>query len=953
MNFSTNQPIANSANGAGSATLSARYVMSSKKSPCPVCGRTRDGDCRSMEAGNVILCHTHQDQAAPINGYQYIRKSDRGAGWGVWVWGEEKGRKYARPDRGETQTTFDYPGRDGKPLIRVHRQKGRSPEFYQSYYVNGAWYTASKVADSVKSQMRRSVPLYRYAEVRAAIDRGEAIVFCEGEKCADALWKIGIAATTSIGGSGAFSTWGEYTKDLDGAAIVVMMPDRDQVGIKYLETVMKALPIAGWIKCFPKSPVWDLTLPKNDGLDVADWIAEGAKKADVMALIDAVKNAAIDAPLDATAIAVSVETLIDQNLDDWIEEEELAKLGKSSGMDRKAFLSLVGAIRSRREIGETIERLNVEVNPTIDVASILPPRLAGMMQRDARLLGVDPIMLFHYLLCVLPAFLRKDTRLDIGGTLIPCIVWGVIVAKSGRGKTRAEKLICSFMTEQQKLSMKRYHEDKKQHDKDVAAARKNHADNEEEELQPPLLPRKYVFSVATIQGVVKNLKEQIDRGSVWARDELAGLFKSLGQFSKGDHEGNEILLSLWDCSDVIWDRADAENSFIAENPHMSIIGGLQPGKFKHVFKDPDDVDGLAARILFVMPREIHQKHKIGYCELSQYLPGFYTTVENLDLGTIRIDRAAYILWREKEFEARQMGRICGNGAMDAWLHKAPGHIGRIALGLHVIDCVEDPSKDPRTLTADTMRRAILFWEYCRACYDQILNTGASTSEIQVVLTKVLDKAIDMGGLSAREANQYVGAIATRAKEAGRTPTAYAYDLFSQLVEAGKGKVIQSGRTRKFIPLVCLSPDEQIAGGIAPESIAPPPVDDDEVPDEMPAPPAAPTPPENPFNETAPVEESPAVDQSEPDYFADESIADFIFLAQAAIDDGRPELIDAHLESIPQKIRARFKDVVMAGVILPTQTEAPAPESIPVEEVIQEKIDLNAPPPPIHDPNNPF
>jgi hypothetical protein len=45
---------------------------------------------------------------------------------------------------------------------------------------------------------RSLIPIYRYTEVRKAIDNGELIWWVEGESCADALWALGIPATTSI-----------------------------------------------------------------------------------------------------------------------------------------------------------------------------------------------------------------------------------------------------------------------------------------------------------------------------------------------------------------------------------------------------------------------------------------------------------------------------------------------------------------------------------------------------------------------------------------------------------------------------------------------------------------------------------------------------------------------------------------------------------------------------------
>jgi len=241
------------------------------------------------------------------------------------------------------------------------------------------------------------------------------------------------------------------------------------------------------------------------------------------------------------------------------------------------------------------------------------------------------------------------------------------------------------------------------------------------------------------------------------------------------------------------------------------------------------------------------------------------------------------------------------------------------------------------LTLETMQRAIVYWEYCRACYERVLSTGADSSSIQSVLTKVLDKAIEMSGLSAREANQYVNAIAAAAKESGRTPTAYAYDLFSQLVEAGKGRVEQVGKTRKFIPLICLDPESQKVTTLTTvdESI--------DVPEELPvvrkcsvvSTPDKEEPKKNPFPEPQPPK--PKEDFSV--HYSDENIANLVEVVQAAIEEGCSDVIDSFFEPTPIKIRKQIKDLVMSivnPVPEPTQTAAETPQPT------QQPIDLNNP-----------
>jgi hypothetical protein len=96
---------------------------------------------------------------------------------------------------------------------------------------------------------REDIPIYRYAEIQQAIANNELIYLVEGEACADIFWKLGLAATCNIGGSG---KWRDSdTRDLEGAKVVIV-PDRDEPGINHAEGVHQHFPGALWLVSLPK-----------------------------------------------------------------------------------------------------------------------------------------------------------------------------------------------------------------------------------------------------------------------------------------------------------------------------------------------------------------------------------------------------------------------------------------------------------------------------------------------------------------------------------------------------------------------------------------------------------------------------------------------------------------------------------------------------------------------------
>jgi hypothetical protein len=114
----------------------------------------------------------------------------------------------------------------------------------------------------------RNVP-YRLPELIESVAGERAVHIVEGEKCAEALWSMGVPATTNAGGAGKWKPeLSEHFKDAD----VVLIPDHDDAGWNHVNQVGFALTgIAKSIRV--------LVLPgvKPKG-DVADWLADGGTR---------------------------------------------------------------------------------------------------------------------------------------------------------------------------------------------------------------------------------------------------------------------------------------------------------------------------------------------------------------------------------------------------------------------------------------------------------------------------------------------------------------------------------------------------------------------------------------------------------------------------------------------------------------------------------------------------
>jgi predicted P-loop ATPase len=247
--------------------MTTNMIRSREQNPCPVCNRTKDSDCSWYPDGETVMCKTYVDGSGHDESkWHYTGVNELGF-QGKFVLKTEK--EFVKASRPQSEKHYYYPDREGNNLVRVTRKDDGSGKksFYQSHWDGGKW------AKGNPDEIQKRIPVYRYTEVRDAIARGELIFAVEGEGVADALWDLGIPATTTIGGSGSYQKYGNYSEDLTGARLA-LSPDRDALGVKYIANFERDVPtqIEGYYLAGSEG-LWQ-TLPKTGGMDIADDIRD-------------------------------------------------------------------------------------------------------------------------------------------------------------------------------------------------------------------------------------------------------------------------------------------------------------------------------------------------------------------------------------------------------------------------------------------------------------------------------------------------------------------------------------------------------------------------------------------------------------------------------------------------------------------------------------------------------
>lgn len=179
------------------------------------------------------------------------------------------------------EATYDFHSKDGTLLFqKVRNRPGASSRFLCRRLEGGIWVWG------LSKKIER--PLYRLPEITEAIKEGRTILVVEGEKDADACWRVGFPATCNFDGAselGKKPKWRrEYSETFRDADIVVLN-DNDAAGYAHADAAAKlSLGIAKRVRRLDLAKHWP-DMPK--GGDVSDWLAAGHTGEELAKLVEA------------------------------------------------------------------------------------------------------------------------------------------------------------------------------------------------------------------------------------------------------------------------------------------------------------------------------------------------------------------------------------------------------------------------------------------------------------------------------------------------------------------------------------------------------------------------------------------------------------------------------------------------------------------------------------------
>ena len=303
----------------------------------------RDGGKDSTNGDRSYFCPVCNEPNFKVN-----QITGKWFAWGCDCSQSEEGKKEIREavspaklSTPKSKKEFIYTDKNGTQLIKVVRQdSGTGQKDIRQF---------SLIDGKMPRELAKFVVPYRYIEaVRALAEGHEYVFWVEGEKCCDVLWRLGLPAVSTLGGSKFFP---ERDANLFSAANVVVVPDLDTTGIKYAKTVARNYEGCSMLYPFPDHHKW-ANPPSSGGIDIADWIGSGATKEDIFKGLETTSDKFIS---DAISIK---EKLIDglkkiDKLENFLERTfAFETLKDDLGLKGAVFEKLVNTLIRSQEDNE-------------------------------------------------------------------------------------------------------------------------------------------------------------------------------------------------------------------------------------------------------------------------------------------------------------------------------------------------------------------------------------------------------------------------------------------------------------------------------------------------------------------------------------------------------------------------------------------------------------------------
>ena len=415
---------------------------------------------------------------------------------------------------------------------------------------------------------------------------------------------------------------------------------------------------------------------------------------------------------------------------------------------------------------------------------VFPESLRNYIIESAAALNVDPAYVGPFSLAVIASVIGSSIRIQLkSGWQEPSIIWTVLVACSGSGKSPGLDAAVEPLRTIQKKADKRHIEAESEHEKQLAVynakvgqwKKKPDSRPPEKPLSPIL--EAYIVDDTTPEALLEIL-EQNPFDVCLPKDELSSWLGGFDAYNKGKSSKD---LPFWLAMHGgryyrVNRKSTGQKISVATTPAISICGGIQPGILSKILKENEHYfdAGLAARILFAMPPD--QSQRWTNAVVSEATKNRYQGIidrihswqsytddnplnpENPDVLTLSESaQEAFIAFYNANAEERERME---SETQKAFWPKLTGYAARIALVFHVVKKIDGHVTDYDTIDGETMESAIRLVQWHKRESLRIVQAmRGEAPQIDTEATDILDVLRRKAEpLTAREVGQLVNSF---------------------------------------------------------------------------------------------------------------------------------------------------------------------------------------------------
>ena len=533
------------------------------------------------------------------------------------------------PHLGKASVRYSYTDETGKPTVIVYRfdnsdNRDNSPrKEFRPYDLSLRQWRAPEVRS-----------LYRLDALSA--DTG-TVVIVEGEKCADALNRIGILATTAFGGSnGVGKTDFIPLRGRD----VIIWPDNDEPGQKYAKAVADTLSKVGAsslqiVDLLPNTLAKgtrnvyennETSIPLRKGWDVADAISDGWPSLRIRELIErAVPYTYTEIPYTENDLKGTVSDTVNSVTGTALKlngERKTIELFADDPLKLKG----PGETSKLKEWGEPdMSVLSPRRKPPEFPLELFGSFWSGWIAREAEGCSAPVDYVAMTLLSVVSALIGCSRRISPWNKWSePPMLWIALVGDPSSNKSPALDTVLNIIRKIEMEGAEALKDKSREFEAELLAAQCHRQDWEKsikeatknggaipplplEATEPKKPERPRIFVSDTTPEALARLLSHNEKGLLAVRDELTGWMGNLDRYSGGQGGDRAFWLETYGGRPYAIDRARNGGEAIVI-PHLaaSIIGGIQPDKLHDLLLKGSD-DGLTARFLYIWPDRVPLK----------------------------------------------------------------------------------------------------------------------------------------------------------------------------------------------------------------------------------------------------------------------------------------------------------------------------------------------------------